>query len=153
MAKWLLFPLALLAASVAGAQDRGPVAVADHLALNVADPHVSATFYREAFGMTELPTELPNTHWLAMGSIALHLIGTNRKDKPVENRFTHLALRTDDLGRSIAWFDAKGIAWTDAFGKARTIQTRFDGVRQIFVQDPDGHWIEVSDARGAPPKH
>ena len=25
-------------------------------------------------------------------------------------------------------------------------QVRSDGVRQIFIQDPDGYWIEVNDA-------
>jgi lactoylglutathione lyase len=25
-------------------------------------------------------------------------------------------------------------------------QVRSDGVKQIFVQDPDGYWIEINDA-------
>jgi hypothetical protein len=28
------------------------------------------------------------------------------------------------------------------------MQTRFDGVRQIYTRDPDGYWLEVSDRRG-----
>jgi lactoylglutathione lyase len=27
------------------------------------------------------------------------------------------------------------------------INTRVDGVREIYLQDPDGSWIEVNDAK------
>lgn len=128
----------------------GPVAVADHIALNVADADVSAAFYMRAFGSRDVPTKLPNTRWVTLGnSLTLHLIG-GRTAPVSSNRIVHFALRTDDLSQSIAYFDAAGIAWSDFTGKARTIQTRFDGVRQIFVQDPDGYWVEISDTRGSP---
>jgi catechol 2,3-dioxygenase-like lactoylglutathione lyase family enzyme len=139
-------------AAPAIAQDRapGPAATFDHIALNAADADVSAAFYSRAFGFTEIPTKLPNTRWLSMGNgFALHLIG-GRTAAVVLNRIVHVAVRTDDLEKSIAYFDANRIAWSDFTGKPRTIQTRFDGVRQIFVQDPDGFWIEVSDNRGKP---
>lgn len=126
----------------------GPVAVADHVALNAADTEASADFYRRAFGMTDVPTSLPNTRWLNMGNgITLHIIG-GRTAVVSPNRIVHFALRTEDLTKSIAYFDASGVAWSDFTGKPRTIQTRFDGVRQIFVQDPDGYWVEISDTRG-----
>ena len=129
----------------------GPTAVADHIALNAADADASAAFYQRAFGFEDVPTKLPNTRWLDMGNgLTLHLIGG--RTAPVSpNRVVHFALRTADLDRSIAYFDASGITWSDFVGKPRNIQTRFDGVRQIFVQDPDGYWVEVSDVQGNPP--
>lgn len=132
------------------AEAPGPLARADHVAIHVSDAEVSAAFYRQAFRMTDLPTKLPNGRWLDMGNgLTLHIIG-GRSTAPPSDRFVHLALRTEDLAVSTAWFDANGIAWCDFTGKPRSIQTRFDGVRQIFVQDPDGYWVEVSDARGTP---
>lgn len=148
--KLLVIAVALTTAAPTAAQEQsgGPVAVADHIALNVADAEASAAFYKRAFGSHGLPTSLPNTQWVTLGDgLSLHLIG-GRTAPVAENRIVHFALRTDDLGKSIAFFDAAGIAWSDFTGKARTIQTRFDGVRQIFIQDPDGYWIEVSDGRG-----
>lgn len=128
----------------------GPAATADHIALNAADADASAAFYKRTFGMKDVPTQLPNTRWLDMGGgITLHIIG-GRTMAVSPNRIVHFALRTDDLDRSIAYLDANGIAWSDFTGKARTVQTRFDGVRQIFIQDPDGYWVEVSDRRGKP---
>ena len=29
----------------------------------------------------------------------------------------------------------------------KKVQTRADGVKQIYMQDPDGFWIEVNDAK------
>ena len=128
----------------------GPVAVADHVALNAADADVSAAFYTRTFKMKEVPTRLPRTRWLDMGGgMTLHIIG-GRTMAVSPNRIVHFALRTDDLNKSIAYFDANGIAWSDFRGKPRTIQIRFDGVRQVFIRDPDGYWVEVSDRRGKP---
>jgi lactoylglutathione lyase len=32
-------------------------------------------------------------------------------------------------------------------GRPGKVTTRADGVRQCFVRDPDGHFIEINDAR------
>ena len=145
----LLAGLTLAHPALAQAPEKGPLATADHVALNTADVEASAAFYRRTFGMKDVPTRLPNTRWLDMGGMTLHLIGG--RTAPVSpNRIVHFALRTDDLAVTIAYFDAAGIPWSDFTGKPRNIQTRFDGVRQVFVQDPDGYWVEVSDTRGSP---
>lgn len=38
------------------------------------------------------------------------------------------------------------IAYSDWPGKPNTVTVRADGVKQIYLQDPDGYWIEVNDA-------
>ena len=35
--------------------------------------------------------------------------------------------------------------WTDE-GKKNIVRIRKDGVRQIKIQDPEGHWIEINEA-------
>jgi lactoylglutathione lyase len=35
--------------------------------------------------------------------------------------------------------------WTDE-GLKNVIRIRKDGVRQVKIQDPDGHWIEINEA-------
>lgn len=135
--------------ALAAAQSPGPPATADHVAIYVADADASAAFYRDAFAMAEMPTKLPNTHWLAMGNgMALHIIG-GRKGAIALPLFDHLALMTATLETTIAYLDAHKIAWRNVAGE-HAIQTRFDGVRQIFIRDPDGYWIELSDRRGTP---
>lgn len=147
----ILSVLCVSASLIASSQAQtGPAAVADHIALNAADADASAAFYQRAFRMKDVPTRLPRTRWLDMGGgMTLHIIGG--RTKPVSpNRIVHFALRTDNLDESIAYFDANAIAWSDFMGTPRTIQTRFDGVRQVFIQDPDGYWVEISDRRGKP---
>jgi lactoylglutathione lyase len=43
------------------------------------------------------------------------------------------------------------IAYSDWPGNISKIQVRVDGVKQIYFQDPDGHWIEINDEKNARP--
>lgn len=141
-----LFFLAAAAVPASGA------AQGEHVAIQAADIDRSATFYHEAFGLRLIPTPLTNRRWLDLGhGFALHVLDGRTAPKP-SNINEHLALHVDDLARVTAWLDAHHLPWNDLAGKARTMQTRFDGVRQIYVQDPDGYWLEVSDSRGVAAK-
>lgn len=121
---------------------------AEHVAIQAADLDRSAAFYREAFGLHMIPTPLANRRWLDLGNgLALHILDGRKAPKP-SNRDEHLALHVDDLAVVTAWLDRHHRPWTNLAGDVSTMQTRFDGVRQIYVQDPDGYWLEVSDARG-----
>jgi lactoylglutathione lyase len=42
---------------------------------------------------------------------------------------------------------AKNIHWVNAKGEPDQVTTRVDGVKQIWVNDPDGYFIEVNDAK------
>lgn len=144
----LFLSACLIVSARAQSAATGPAAIADHVALNAADADASAAFYKRTFGMKDVPTKLPRTRWLDMGAgMTLHIIG-GRTTAVSPNRIVHFALRTDDLDKSISYFDANGIAWSDFMGKPRSLQIRFDGVRQVFIQDLDGYWVEVSDTRG-----
>ena len=39
-----------------------------------------------------------------------------------------------------------GLCYEGLSGVEREISLRADGVRQVYFQDPDGHWIEINDA-------
>jgi lactoylglutathione lyase len=122
----------------------------EHFAIQVADLDRSATFYQEAFGLRMIPTPLKNRRWFDLGNgLALHILDGRTAPKS-SNRYEHLALHVDDLATVTAWLDRHQFVWTDQAGKPRTMQIRFDGVRQIYVQDPDGYWLEIGDRRGAP---
>ena len=136
----------LLLAALPQAADRS-AAQADHVAIQAADLDRSATFYHEAFGLRIIPTPLKNRRWLDLGNgLALHIHDGRTASKP-SNRAEHLALQVNDLATVTAWLDEHHIEWSNSAGKSRTIQVRFDGVRQIYLQDPDGNWIEVGDRR------
>jgi lactoylglutathione lyase len=141
----VLIPALLLALAPQAAT---AAARAEHVAIQAADLDRSATFYREAFGLKPIPTPLANRRWVDLGhGFALHILDGRTAPKP-SNRSEHLAIQVDDLARVTGWLDQHRLPWSDFAGKPRTMQTRFDGVRQIYVQDPDGYWLEVSDGRG-----
>lgn len=126
----------------------------DHIAINVAEQQRSIDFYRGAFGLTEIPAPFggaPGTpRWLRLaGGVELHV-----QSQPIEiappPRVIHIALAVQDLDATIAYLRAHGIGWSNFQEEAGKIgRDRSDGVRQIFVQDPDGYWIEVNDVAAA----
>ena len=119
----------------------------DHVALHVADLDASVAFYSGVFGLQEIPAAAKGRRWLSLGKgVALHLLG-GRSEPVVDDRSVHFALTSDNLEPILQRLKDRGIAWSDFGGTQATVSTgRSDGVRQIFLRDPDGYWIEVNDA-------
>jgi len=47
----------------------------------------------------------------------------------------------------VKYLEMKQVAYSNWDGASNKISHRADGVRQIYLQDPDGNWIEVNDAK------
>lgn len=117
----------------------------DHLALYVADLDRSAGFYKSVFGLEELKAPVEFARWLRMGNgVVLHLV-RGRPTPAANSKWDHFALSCADMDAMIAGLERAGIAWGDMDGR-KIPQVRADGVRQIFVRDPDGYWVEINDA-------
>ena len=43
--------------------------------------------------------------------------------------------------------DANKVGWYDVKVSPNKITSRVDGVQQVWVNDPDGYWIEVNNAK------
>ena len=111
----------------------------NHVALHVADVEASVAFYRDVLKLPPLDRpafDFPGAWFLLGVDQELHLIGD--RDAPVQShhRGGHFALIVDDLDQWEAHLDLMA-----ANRLAR--KTRPDGALQTFVQDPDGHWIEL----------
>ncbi|HTG38081.1 VOC family protein [Sphingomonas sp.] len=144
--------LFLLPPTAGHAQSPSPRAArGDHVALAVADLDASARFYKRVFGFAELKAPVVNRRWLDLGGgFALHLIPDRTAPVGVD-RGNHLAITVGDFDAFVADLVAMGIAFTDFEDRPSTVQRlRTDGVRQVYIRDPDGHRIEVNDA--APPR-
>jgi lactoylglutathione lyase len=55
-----------------------------------------------------------------------------------------MAFRTGSLDDILPRLESAGVAFRNFLGNGR-INIRPDGIRQIYLQDPDGYWIEVNE--------
>ena len=60
------------------------------------------------------------------------------------HKIIHYAFTVKDFDGYMKFLDEKGIPYGN-WSNSRKFQTRIDGVRQIYFQDPDGYWIEIND--------
>jgi len=121
----------------------------DHYAINVKDLDRSVAFYQDIFDLKEIKdgTELDHIRWFRLGSSEeLHIIQVDSLDKRLP-KGVHIALRTGDLDSFRERITNKNIPYSDWPGKLNAVSLRPDGVRQLYIQDPDGYWIEINDAR------
>ncbi len=122
-----------------------PIAAMDHVAISVVDADRSVEFYQQLFGFRQVPAPVPMARWLVMGNgVMLHIVGNRTVPSP-HSRWDHLAIACADMNALIAKLDSRHVAWTNMTGGHQP-QVRSDGVKQIFIEDPDGYWIEINDA-------
>lgn len=119
----------------------------NHMALSVKDVQVSVDFYTKVFQLKEITNRsaIEGIRWLSMGEgKELHLISVV-KEPFVLNKAIHLAMATKNYDAFISHLDKSGIMYYDWAGKEHTVNTRADGVKQIYFKDPDGYWIEINN--------
>lgn len=111
----------------------------DHVALHVADVEKSCHFYSQILLLEPLPRpafDFPGA-WFRLGiGQELHLIGDRTLAVHSHNRGNHFALMVDDINAWQAHFVANGVTFFPP-------KKRPDGATQIFLCDPDGHYIEL----------
>ncbi|HVW22730.1 MAG TPA: VOC family protein [Opitutaceae bacterium] len=116
----------------------------NHVALHVSDVPRSSRFYGDSLGLPALPRpafDFPGA-WFRIGAVQeLHLIG-ERLNGPVDegSRGGHFAMRVPDIEAAAAHLRARGVRFR---GPLR----RPDGAGQIFLEDPDGHVVELCQLR------
>ncbi|TAE37951.1 MAG: glyoxalase [Runella slithyformis] len=111
----------------------------NHVALHVAHVEISVQFYHNVLRLPLLPRpafDFPGAWFRLGGNQELHLLGNRKETVFSDSRGTHFALEVTNLDE---W--ATHLATIKA--EYRPPKARPDGARQIFVIDPDGHWIEL----------
>ena len=117
----------------------------NHVALHVADVERSTQFYTTVLRLEAIPRpgfSFPGA-WFRLGDDQeLHLIGERQSEVISHNRGNHFALLVDDLNAWERYFAENKIAYLPR-------RMRPDGAYQIYLIDPDGHYIELCTPPGA----
>jgi lactoylglutathione lyase len=148
----LLFVLLLASAPAsASAQDIFDLRF-DHSTVLVTDLEASAAFYENILHLR--PLETP---WGSAAPIRFFSMGDARQlhmglsDGPIgAGKDIHLAFALTNFDEYLQFLTERGIVFGNFSGSSNGPQIRPDGIRQIYLQDPDGNWIEINDAAHPP---
>ena len=120
----------------------------NHAAVCVHDLKVSTAFYHTVLELQEVPNPFNDGihSWFSIGPhLQLHVI--QRDCAPIVNKNIHLCFSVASLSAFMGHLEKLNVAFTNLKGDSKEPTARIDGVKQIYLQDPDGYWIEINDAR------
>lgn len=128
-------------------QDNKPTM--NHVAICAHDLKRSVAFYSDVMELTKIPNPFHDTvhQWYSIGpGNALHVIqaGCPAVTHDINN---HLCFNVPSIEDFMKHLDKFNIKYGDWAGNYKKTQLRADGVIQIYLQDPDGYWIEVNNAK------
>jgi glyoxylase I family protein len=115
-----------------------------HVSLSVTDLEQAKQFYGEILGLKEINRpnfDFPGA-WYKIGDQQLHLIlyqdsETLRKNRQVETKDGHFAIRVQDYYQTLAYLKDKGVLVTENPNSK-------SGFAQLFCTDPDNNLIEFN---------
>jgi len=120
----------------------------DHLAIHVRNLQASTQFYQSVLGLQIIPDPFQDGQhiWLHVGvHQQLHLISGAQKTTG-EDMQVHMAFRVRSVDEFVRRLRDLHVTFVNLKGEAGQIATRPDGIKQVYLQDPDGYWIEVNQA-------
>jgi lactoylglutathione lyase len=119
----------------------------NHTTIYVTDLQKSADFYEHVLMLERIPEPFhDNRHvWFKIGEHGeLHVV-SGAKEKIAHDINIHLAFAVSPLPDFMKHLDAMNIKYGNWAGDSKQTQMRPDNITQIYLQDPDGYWIEVND--------
>ncbi|MES2208327.1 MAG: VOC family protein [Pseudomonadota bacterium] len=122
----------------------------DHNALHVNNLQKSVEFYENVLKLEKISEPFKdNAHvWFRMGAHEqLHLIGGGAIPVLPRDIGNHFSFRVTSIPDFIAQLDQMNIKYYTTKGEQNVITNRPDGIKQVYITDPDGYWIEINDNR------
>ena len=121
----------------------------NHIAFYVVDLKTSTSFYQNIIGLDTIPEPFHDGKhtWFKIGpGIALHIIqGAEIKKEYYRNQ--HTCFSVPSVEKFIDVLRKNNLQWENRDGNKNAVTTRPDGVKQLWLQDPDGYWVEINDAK------
>ena len=121
--------------------------LSNHVALYVKDLKKSADFYEKVMQLEVIPEPFHDGKhvWFRTGGHSqLHII-QGAKEVGTHDINSHFAYSVPVLATFTKHLDNLHVKYGDWNGSSTNPTKRPDGVKQVYLQDPDNFWIEVND--------
>ncbi|MCX6203668.1 MAG: VOC family protein [Bacteroidetes bacterium] len=129
------------------AQQKNTKVHINHTAIFVIDMEKTGNFYSKIIGLDSVAEPFHDGHhiWYKTSDHSmLHVIqGATEKKEYYKNQ--HTCFTEPEFNLFIEKLKAAHWLFEDVSGNKNAITTRVDGVHQIWLQDPDGYWLEIND--------
>jgi len=121
----------------------------NHLTVYVTDLTRASDFYKKVMLLDTIPEPFHDQRhtWFRMSDHGqLHVVSGAKEDVPHDVNI-HLAFTVASLPDFMKHLDQLGVKYGNFAGESNKIAVRPDKIEQIYLQDPDGYWIEVNNDR------
>ena len=121
----------------------------NHLTVYVTDLTRASDFYKKVMLLDTIPEPFHDQRhtWFRMSDHGqLHVVSGAKEDVPHDVNI-HLAFTVASLPDFMKHLDQLGVKYGNFAGESNKIAVRPDKIQQIYLQDPDGYWIEVNNDR------
>jgi lactoylglutathione lyase len=118
-----------------------------HQTIFVTDLDRAATFYEKVLELKKIPEPFHDGKhvWFRISEHGqLHVVSGAKEDIPHDINI-HLAFSVPSMDAFTKHLDEENVKYGNWAQNTKTPQLRPDKVKQIYLQDPDGYWIEVND--------
>jgi lactoylglutathione lyase len=122
-------------------------AMLNHIALSVVDLKKSTAFYTDIIQAESIPEPFKDGKhtWFRIAEHSqLHLIQA-AKEIIAHDKNTHICFSVPSIEDFMARLEKNNINYSNWPGDSKTPTVRADGVKQIYLQDPDGYWVEINN--------
>ena len=140
-----LFPLAFCLLLVVVAQSQG--VHFSHQTIFVTDLNRSGDFYEKVLQLKKIeePFHDGKHIWFRMSEHGqLHVVSGAKEDVAHDINI-HLAFSVPSMAAFTGHLDKFNVKYGNWAGSSKEPQVRPDKVKQVYLQDPDGYWIEIND--------
>lgn len=113
----------------------------------VKDLDESAAFYTEALRLREIPNPMGGTdiRWFDIGGDRRIRMQAGDFGATRVHKGTHIAPTALNFDETPGYLRSRNAAFSDFEGTPGAVNVRPDGMPAIFLQDPNGYWIEIND--------
>ncbi|MEO8412909.1 MAG: GDSL-type esterase/lipase family protein [Ginsengibacter sp.] len=123
--------------------------VIDHFTVYVVDLERSTAFYKNIMQLQQIPEPFNDGrhNWFRTGPHSqLHVVSGATTMVPHDINI-HMAFKVASLPDFMKHLDQLQVKYGNWNGDSKLSQKRPDGINQVYLQDPDGYWIEVDDSQ------